>query len=331
MMLNIKTSQSSYNVIINKGVISNASAYLKLERKVLIVHDENVPTKFVDTLKNQCQEAYTLVFPSGEENKDFKHLEYILSNLLENSFSRRDCVIALGGGVVGDIAGLASSLYMRGIDFYNIPTTLLSMVDSSIGGKTAIDFMGVKNPVGAFYPPKAVLIDIETLDSLDERQINAGLAEAIKMAITFSPALFDLIKSAKSLKDKLEDIIISSLQIKKFVVEQDEKESNIRRSLNFGHTLGHAFESLSNGKLLHGEAVAIGMTYMVNEEIKPVLLKVLKKYKLPTSVEYSKEDVLSLITHDKKIKNDGIDTIVCNEIGTYQIKTYTIEELGDLL
>ena len=113
MMLNIKTSQSSYNVIINKGVISNASTYLKLERKVLIVHDENVPTKFVDTLKNQCQEAYTLVFPSGEENKDFKHLEYILSNLLENSFSRRDCVIALGGGVVGDIAGLASSLLLE--------------------------------------------------------------------------------------------------------------------------------------------------------------------------------------------------------------------------
>ena len=244
----------------------------------------------------------------------------MLSRLVEYGFTRSDCVVAVGGGVVGDIAGFAASVYMRGIDFYNIPTTLLSQVDSSIGGKTAIDFMGFKNIVGAFYPPKAVLIDPDTLKTLPARQISNGLAEALKMAITSDKELFCLFESGNALY-KLETVIERSILIKKSVVEQDERESGIRRVLNFGHTLAHAIEAENAMKnYYHGECVAIGMLAMCRKEVGRRLLPILDSLNLPSKLSCGDiEKIIDACRHDKKLEGDYITAVYVEEIGEYKL------------
>ena len=187
-----------------------------------------------------------------------------------------DAIIALGGGVVGDLSGFIASTYMRGIKFYNIPTTILSQVDYSIGGKTAIDFDHIKNIIGTFYQPHMVLIDPNTLNTLSPRQFNAGLVEAIKMACCFSKDLFNLIKTC-SLEEHIEEIIYKSLEIKKYVVTKDVLESSLRKVLNFGHTIGHGIESYYEGKLLHGECVSLGMLYFSSDSVKEELKTIYKK------------------------------------------------------
>ena len=216
---------------------------------------------------------------------------------------------------------------MRGIDFYNIPTTLLSQVDSSIGGKTAIDFGNVKNAVGAFYQPKKVVIDPDVLSTLDDRQLHAGLAEAIKMAATSDKELFELIAKSENIRGDIVEVIRRSLMIKKDVVEQDPKESGLRRVLNFGHTVGHAIESLESGKLLHGECIALGMLPMCSEEVRARLLPVLEKYSLPTKSAIAPERMASLIGHDKKVQDGCVNAVTVNEIGSFEFVKMSADEI----
>ena len=218
MILSLDLKELSYDIVVEKGCLSIANKYLNLNRKVLIITDSGVPCEYSLMIKEQCLEGYIYTFNMGEENKCFETYKEILSYLIDKSFTRSDVIIAVGGGVVGDLSGFVASTYMRGIDFYNIPTTLLSQVDSSIGGKTAIDFNGVKNIIGAFYQPKKVLIDSNTLSTLDERLLSAGLAESIKMAATFNKELFDLIKNTNDLMDNIDEIIIESLKFYKFLI-----------------------------------------------------------------------------------------------------------------
>ena len=278
-----------------------------------------MPSRYSEIILKQCLDGYIYTFEQGEENKSFKTYQDILSFLIDKSFTRTDAIVAVGGGVVGDLSGFVAATYMRGIDFYNIPTTLLSQVDSSIGGKTAIDFEGVKNIIGAFYQPKKVLIDSTTLLTLDNRLLSAGLAESIKMATTFSKELFDLIKGPNQLMNKIDDIIIQSLKIKKYVVENDPYEKSLRRVLNFGHTIGHGIEASLNGKLYHGECVGLGMLYFSSDEVKEELINVLKKYNLPTSYEFDKNVAYKYITLDKKAIGEYINIIKCEKIGTFEI------------
>lgn len=327
MILNVKTSFSSYDVIIEKGVLSKANEYLDLNRKVLIVTDNNIPQRYIETIKKQCKFAYLYEIIAGEISKNFDNYQGILSFMLEHNFSRNDVVVALGGGVVGDLAGFVASTYMRGIDFYNIPTTLLSQVDSSIGGKTAIDFKGYKNIVGSFYPPKCVLIDSNTLLSLDIRQLHSGLVEAIKMSLTSNSELFELIENSNDLLADIDEIIYKSLLIKKEVVEKDEKESFLRRVLNFGHTLGHAIESHSFYSLLHGECVGLGMLYFVSLDVKEKLIKVLKKYNLPYENTYDLQDLLPYLLNDKKTEGSYINIVKVNEVGSFELKKVLIEDI----
>lgn len=327
MKIPVSTENNGYNIILERGVLSTLANLINLKRKCLIVTDDNIPTSYIDTIKNQCKEAYVYAIKHGENSKNIKNFEKILKYLVENNFTRTDCIIALGGGVVGDLAGFVASAYMRGIAFYNIPTTLLSMVDSSIGGKTAIDFCGIKNIVGAFYQPSAVIIDPDTLKTLKKRQIHAGLVEAIKMALCFDKDLFYTIYESKKLNKDIDEIIYRSLLIKRSVVEADEKENSIRKSLNFGHTIGHVIEAKYSPKYLHGEAVGMGMMYFSSKEIKEKLLYLLKKYALPTAVDLSYEDAIELIKHDKKASNDIISIIYVNEVGKYEIRKEKIEEL----
>lgn len=333
MELVVKASSSSYKVTIGKGLLDKANQYFNLDRKVLIVTDSNVPTTYVNVVKKCAKEGYVFVFKAGEASKNFDTYKLILEALLENSFTRSDCIVALGGGVTGDMAGFAASTYMRGIDFYNIPTTFLSMVDSSIGGKTAIDLNGVKNIVGAFYPPKGVLIDVSTLDTLPSREINAGLVESIKMAVTCNKDLFKLIETLElqDLEKYYEKIIYESLLIKKEIVELDEKESGVRKVLNFGHTFGHAIETLSKGKLLHGECVGIGMLLATSNDVNDRLHDVLNKYSIPLDYSCSKKDIMDLITHDKKASGTTISFVTSTKVGTYKINQVSIEELEELL
>ena len=207
---------------------------------------------------------------------------------------------------------------MRGIDFYNIPTTLLSQIDSSIGGKTAINLGGVKNIVGAFYQPKKVLIDPDLLKTLPPRQIANGMAEAIKMSLTSDKELFELFET-QDIERNLEKIILRSLNIKKSVVEQDEKEAGLRKILNFGHTVGHGIESTS--ELYHGEAVALGMLPMCGEALRPRVVEVLKKCNLYRKPQYDWDRITQAAFHDKKADGGSVTVTLVNEPGTYELKT----------
>ncbi len=327
MNITVSLGAQSYDIVLERDAIKNASKYIDLNRKVCIVTDTGVPAEYSTCIANQCKESVKVCIPQGEANKNINTFTEILKNMLDASLTRVDCVVAVGGGVVGDISGFCASCYMRGIDFYNIPTTLLSQVDSSIGGKTAIDFCGVKNAVGSFYQPKKVIIDPNTLKTLDPRQLRAGLAEAIKMAATFDCKLFELIENSKDIYSDIDEIIHRSLCIKRDVVEKDPTEKGLRKVLNFGHTVGHAVESEACGAWLHGECVAMGMLPMCSQEVKARLEKVLKNNQLPTKILASKEKLLPFILHDKKMQSDKVDAVYVEKLGSFEIKKVTAEEI----
>ena len=331
MIIPVNADNGCYDIVLERGSLKKAGQLLELDRRVLVVTDEGVPPEYAGCVASRCREAIVVTVPRGEGSKSFEQLERLLSAMLEASFTRGDCVVAVGGGVVGDLSGFAASCYMRGIHFYNIPTTLLAQVDSSVGGKTAVNFGGVKNIVGAFYQPKKVIIDPETLKTLERRQLMAGLAEAIKMAATSSAELFEIIEKSEDLDADLPEIIRRSLCIKRDVVEQDPKENGLRRILNFGHTVGHAVEGFNKGKLLHGECVALGMPPMCSGEALERVTKVLKKYGLPTEIEQSADELMPYLKHDKKMTADLVKVVLVDKIGQFRICDMRPEDiLGSL-
>ena len=248
------------------------------------------------------------------------------------TMGRADAAVAVGGGVVGDLTGFAAACYMRGIDFYNVPTTLLSQVDSSIGGKTAINFDGIKNLVGAFYQPKGVLIDTDTLKTLDKRQLASGLAEAVKMALTSDAELFERFEAltAEEIYERIDEIIIRSLMIKKQVVESDERELGLRRVLNFGHTLGHGIEAAEEmSGVYHGECVAMGIPPMCSEKLCDRVIAVLKKLSLPYRYDGNLDRALAPVIHDKKAEGGAIKVILVDEPGTFRTESLSPERFGE--
>lgn len=323
--LNVNLGENSYKIYVGYDILKNAGELFNLDRRVLVVTDDGVPSQYAEKLASQCKKAHIITIPQGEKSKSFENVIMLNRIMLENSFARKDCVVAVGGGVVGDLSGFASSCYMRGIDFYNVPTTVLSCVDSSVGGKTGINLDGVKNIVGAFKQPKGVLADISLLSTLPPRQASNGLSEAVKMALTFDSSLFELFENGDHLQS-LEEIICRSIALKIKVVEEDEKEQGLRKVLNFGHTVGHGIESLSLG-YYHGECVALGMIPMCSSEVKSRLIPVLSKLSLPTKADYDKEKALKAISHDKKSGSDGISAVLVNEIGKFELKNLTLEEI----
>ena len=331
MKLTINCKTYSYDVIIQRNILNNVSEYLSLQRKVLILTDDGVPSEYVLKISSQCLNPIIVTIKQGEQSKNIDNYQLVMKTLIEHGFTRTDCLVSIGGGVVGDLGGFISSTYMRGIDFYNIPTTLLSQVDSSIGGKTAIDYNGIKNIIGSFYTPKCVLIDPNTLKTLDKRQLHAGLVEAIKMACTCSSSLFEIISKSKNLENDIDEIIFQSLQIKQKIVEEDLEEKGLRRVLNFGHTLGHIIESASNYNLLHGECVGIGMLSFSSDKARKQIKKLLKKYNLPTSYDLSLKDIDEYLIHDKKKTGDYIWIVSVENIGSYELKKIKIDELYNKL
>ena len=331
MILSMNLGEHSYDIVLARGILRKAGAYLKLERKILIVTDEGVPEEYANIVVAQCKHPVKITVKAGEESKSFATFEKLCRTMLEKGFTRTDAVIAVGGGVVGDLAGFAAASFMRGIDFYNIPTTLLSQVDSSIGGKTAINLGGVKNIIGAFHQPKKVLIDPDVLKTLPKRQLANGLAESIKMAATFDKELFAFLEN-NDIQNNLDTIIERSLRIKKYVVEHDEKEAGLRRVLNFGHTIGHGIESYEGlHGLYHGECVALGMLPMCDGRTKERLISVLKKADLPTTLSMDTEKVFEAVTHDKKLDGDTVNYIYAPDIGTYEMRKVTLADFYKLV
>lgn len=331
MILSMNLGEHSYDIVLARGILRKAGAYLKLERKILIVTDDGVPEEYANIVAAQCKHPVKISVKAGEESKSFATFEKLCRTMLEKGFTRTDAVVAVGGGVVGDLAGFAAASFMRGIDFYNIPTTLLSQVDSSIGGKTAINLGGVKNIIGAFHQPKKVLIDPDVLKTLPKRQLANGLAESIKMAATFDKELFAFLEN-NDIQNNLDTIIERSLRIKKYVVEHDEKEAGLRRVLNFGHTIGHGIESYEGlHGLYHGECVALGMLPMCDSRTKERLISVLKKVDLPTTLSMDAEKVFEAVTHDKKLDGDTVNYIYAPDIGTYEMRKATLADFYKLV
>lgn len=332
MIIPVSLGENSYDIVLEKGSIKNLREYIKLKQgtKALVITDSGVPQNYAITVASQFENAYIYTFPQGESSKSIENFKAINEKLLELCFSRNDAVIAVGGGVVGDLSGFVAATYMRGIAFYNIPTTFLSQVDSSIGGKTAINLGEIKNIVGAFYQPKAVIIDPDVLSTLPQRQLKNGLAESIKMGITSDEELFCVFENDDYINN-LERIIELSLRVKKAVVEEDEKETGLRKVLNFGHTIGHGIESVFFEKLYHGECVALGMLPMCDECIKERVKAVLERVGLPTEISCDKEKVFFALCHDKKAESDSLTVVKCKKIGSFEFVKLRKEELRDLI
>ncbi|MBQ6043838.1 MAG: 3-dehydroquinate synthase [Clostridia bacterium] len=325
------TGEDGYTVTIKRGALSELENYIKNSGKILVVTDSGVPKQHVDACVNSLCGCDTLVLPHGENNKNRNNLFRIIDRLYESGFTRTDSIVALGGGVVGDTAGFAASIYNRGISFYNIPTTLLSQVDSSVGGKVGVDHRGGKNLIGAFYDPKAVIIDPDVLKTLDRRQIANGMAEIIKISVTCDKDLFELLESGAQ-NGNIETIIKRAVELKAAIVENDRKESSLRRVLNFGHTVGHAIESCKGlGNMLHGECVALGMIPMCSEKVRGRLVRLLKDCGLPTECDIDANELAKYIALDKKRSGGMINIVTSDEIGTYSLIEKPMDEFVLLL
>lgn len=330
--LHIDLADRGYDITVGRGLLSRSGNLLNLNRKVFIVTDSGVPEEYARAVANASKDSIIVTVPEGEGSKSLSVFGELLSKMVKFGMTRTDCAVAVGGGVVGDLTGFLSASYMRGIDFYNIPTTILSQVDSSIGGKTAINLDGVKNIVGAFHQPKAVLIDLDTHKTLPKRQISSGLSEAVKMALTSDKELFEIFENKEIDDGSIEDVIVRALKIKKGVVELDERENGLRKILNFGHTFGHAVEAEEELRgMYHGECVAIGMLVTASEKVRLRLIPVLKKLGLPTSYDGNVEHALSFISHDKKCDGKKISIVFVDEVGSYRIEKLGVSEFEELV
>ena len=314
----------SYDIYFGKNLLPRAGELFNLDRRVLVVTDSGVPAEYADELVGACKEATLVRIEAGEASKSIENLELLLRTMAEHHFTRTDCVVAVGGGVVGDLSGFAAASYMRGIDFYNVPTTLLSQVDSSIGGKVAVNLGGFKNIVGAFHQPRAVIVDPSLLVTLPIREVRAGLAEALKVSATSDPTLFRIFESGRYLEE-LETVIERAILAKRAIVQRDEKEMGERRILNFGHTVGHAIESTTS--LVHGEAVAVGMLYACSGEVRQRILDVLWDIGLPTSAKIDDDTLHNFILRDKKADGDTINFVYLERIGEPDIRRIKIKDI----
>lgn len=351
MKLTLKTDKAQSNIIIETNIFSQIPSLLKSAAlkvsKYVIVTDSSVKTllgdKLLKAMKSASLDTMMIVFKAGEDSKNRQTKAFVEDEMLKAKCGRDTMIIALGGGVVGDLAGFVAATYMRGIPYVQVPTTIIAQVDSSIGGKTAIDTPYGKNMIGAFHHPAFVFVDVATLMSLDQRNYIAGMAEVIKHAMILDKKLFDFLKQnasvLKSRKGKdylkiLEKVITRNLEIKKYVVENDPEEKGMRKILNYGHTVGHAVEKLSGYKLLHGEAVAIGMVaeaYIANQLgiLSPHDLvsqnNLLQSFGLPIIVPKSinPEKIVSLTLADKKARGKKPNLSLVEKIGKHQANYVT--------
>ncbi len=338
----VKTNSEKYPIIIGRNLISNLSQIFKKNsinfKKCLLVFDKNIPNRYIKQISKSLKryEFYKFIYNANEKNKNQKNVVKILDLLLKKNFSRDDCLISIGGGITGDVAGFAASLYKRGLKFVNIPSTLLSQVDSSVGGKTGINTSQGKNLIGSFYQPKIVISDVDVLKSLPFREVVCGYAEIVKHALIANKKFYNFLEKniSEVLKLKsptIEKSIYESCKVKKLIVEKDEKEKNLRKILNFGHTFAHAYEASLNfsKKLNHGEAVILGMKSafefshnkkLINFKEFNSAIKHLNNSHFPVSIKnyFTKKkinQIISFMMMDKKNNSKKIKLMLIKKIG----------------
>ncbi len=340
--IHVNTS-TPYDITVASSILDECGDIIKSvskASKIVVVTDDIVDAlyskKVIDSLEKSGFNVIKFVFTNGEASKCFKTLNNLYDFLAINEITRSDCLIALGGGVVGDLTGYASATYLRGIDFIQIPTTLLAQVDSSIGGKTAIDIPAGKNLVGAFKQPLAVICDTSALSTLKPETFSDGMGEVVKYAMIKSDELFDIIYNDDA-KNNLEDVICRCIDIKREIVEKDEFDKGERMLLNFGHTFGHAIEKIQNFTgLSHGSAVSVGMCLITelainqgicDENTYSLLKECLKKYSLPISVDIPFNEIVKHCINDKKRDADNINLIISTKIGKSEIRKVPINSI----
>jgi len=333
--IKVHTSKD-YEIKITHGSLCRCgelTAEIKQPCSIALVSDDIVNGIYGKTVKASYEKAgfsvSSFVFPHGEDSKRFGTIEKLLEFMAERDITRDGLIVALGGGVVGDMAGFAAAIYLRGIPYLQIPTTFLAAVDSSVGGKTGVDLKAGKNLAGAFHHPIAVFCDPKTFKTLPVNVFKDGLCEVIKYGCISDRALFDTLLH-ENIHDRLADIVETSVSIKHGIVERDEFDQNERQVLNFGHTAGHAIERLSNYTIAHGHAVAIGMRIMANiTDCARPLLEVYEQYGIDSDCSYTAKELAEKALSDKKRKGDMITLALLEEIGKAYLKTIHIDELVD--
>jgi 3-dehydroquinate synthase len=337
-----------YDIVLHYDITKLSEEIMKLDitnKKICIVSDTNVSELYlsdvVNLLKEKAKVIETFIFPAGESSKHLETVYSLYEHLIQCNFDRKDLLIALGGGVVGDLTGYGAATYLRGINFIQMPTSLLAMVDSSIGGKTGVDFHAYKNMIGAFHQPKLVYMNLSSLLSLSDKQYYSGFGEIIKHGLIKNKDYYNWLKDhSDKIKSRdletLREMVYQSCLIKRDVVEKDPKELGDRALLNFGHTIGHAIEKLLDFRYLHGECVAVGMVassyisykrnYITKEEFDDII-NLIKSYNLPISVSgLSAEEILQVMTYDKKQESGKLKFILLSEIGNAVIDTTVTKE-----
>lgn len=333
----------NYDILVEKGLINDTGKLVKevlRGKRALIVTDDIVDKFYTEIVKKSLEKEDIItsvcVLQNGETNKNIESIYNIYSSLAKNELSRKDIIIALGGGVIGDMAGYAAAAWMRGIDFVQIPTTLLACVDSSVGGKTGINIREGKNLVGAFHSPRLVIMDSDVLNTLPKREFNAGMAEVIKHAFLFDKKLLEYLENNNNNFD-MDFILKRNCELKGHIVEIDYKEKKERMFLNFGHTIGHSVENAAGyGVLLHGEAVAIGVIFAIEYGIKKGITKdksileraknIFTKFSLPTAIpnNINLKDAIKL---DKKRSDDKINFVFLESIGKPYVEKVSIKDI----
>lgn len=340
------TASRSYDIVIGSNLHTSIGTYLadlSSASSVAIISDSNVwpiyGSSVKTSLENSGYRVVNYVFQAGEENKNAKTYLSILDFLAQQHITRTDVLVALGGGVVGDITGFVAATYLRGIPYVQVPTTLLAMVDSSVGGKTAIDLPAGKNLVGAFYQPSLVLCDINALQTLPDNIFQDGCAEVIKYGILYDPDLFAHL-SQNGIRFDLEYVIARCVALKRDVVAADELEHSERKLLNLGHTIAHGIEAGSNYTISHGKAVAIGIAIIsrcaaehkiCDVDTRVAIREILSKFRLPTDTDIALDTIVSIALSDKKRHGDHIDLILPKQIGSCVIHPVAIDRLKGFL
>ncbi len=335
-------ASKEYDVVIGKGILDSLGERcisLFGKSRAVIVTDSNVAPLWLDkakaSLENAGVETIPFAFTAGEDSKSAKTLFELIEFAAENRLTRSDFLVALGGGVTGDMTGLAASLYLRGIPFVQVPTTLLAAVDSSVGGKTAVNLTAGKNLMGAFYQPALVLCDTDTLCTLPEAEFANGMAEVIKYGVIFDKELFDKVRGG-DVKSDIEKIIARCVKLKRDVVAKDEFDKGDRQLLNFGHTMAHSIEKLSNFEIPHGSAVAIGMVIAAKasfalgwskENCTAAIIEANKNNNLPCECAYAPKDLADAALSDKKRTGGTMNFIVPEVMGKCVLKKIPVEEL----
>ena len=334
----IDLKDNAYEVIVSKGILNDCGNYisnLEIGNKCAIISDSNVAplyaSKVSESLANNNIKSELIVVDAGESSKSLESVEKICRKMIKTGHDRHVFVIALGGGVIGDLAGLVASVFFRGVPFIQIPTTIVSQVDSAVGGKTGVNTPEGKNLIGSFYHPKIVITDTLTLSSLPEREFNEGFAEVIKHAAIRDKSMFEDIMSVEGYEN-LDELILRNVEIKARIVEQDEKElSGLRAHLNYGHTIGHAIETAGGyGKFLHGEAISLGLIGAnkissqksnLSDSENEIIIKALKKFNLPTQLDdsVSTQSLIDIMKSDKKFKNGKIRFVILNKLGEAEL------------